>query len=214
MTLQPGVLPPPPPLPKPKRQWRFALLLGLAGLVLGGGVGFFLGLNATQAGKKFIENMVSEETDADVGKPQKIDRAAFTVQYPANWKVATTAQNYDPDHMFKIESPGSTHAMFMLDQSSVEPEMAVEKQVAAFNKLMSRPATTRFTQFGSHTGHGAVVKGTILSIAQTIRVFAFSEHGMTGIIIFQYPDEDEPMVRPGMDLIERSFEIKSQETQP
>jgi hypothetical protein len=180
-------------------------------LVVGGIAGFFLGLASTKAGKAIVQGIFNEEKKAEVSQPKKLAREKFEIQYPSNWKIDTEGKDYDPDHMFSIESPGSAFVMFVIGPGETVPEDTLKEQIRQFEKLMGSPDIERFERYGGLTGKGATLKGRILGIRTTAKLFAFHEDGLTVMITQSCPDEDLQPVQAGFSLIENSFTLKAHE---
>ena len=183
----------------------------IAGVAVGFLGGFFVGVASTKAGREFLEDMVQIEEMANVKSPKKLVREKFELQYPANWSVGVDEDDYDPDHMFSINSPSATWIQFGLDDLETDLEDNIQVYVTAFTKLMASPRITRFSRYGRHTGKGAQLNGNILGSKTTIKAFSYSEGGVTATIVQQYSDEDLKYVKSGLDLIERSFSIRKQD---
>jgi hypothetical protein len=179
----------------------FALGVGLV-------VGFLGGVLATKAGRAFFADVLQGERPAQIANPQKLTRAKFQLHYPANWRLNREDEDFDPDHAFNIESPGSAFIMFHIGKATLEPEETLRDQIAAFSKLMDRPASTRFTQWGSFTGQGVSMRGRVLGIPTTVKPFVFNQAGVSVIVVQYYPDEDQQAVLPGLQLVERTFALR------
>lgn len=179
----------------------FALGVGLA-------VGFVGGVLATKAGRAIFISLLERERPAQIAQPHLLAREQFQLQYPANWKLDREDKDFDPDHAFSIESPGSAFIMFHIGKATLEPAAVLQDQIAAFSKLMDRPAQTRFSQWGNFTGEGVVLHGRVLGIATTIKPFVFNQDGVSIIVVQHYPDEDQQAVLPGLKLVERTFALR------
>ena len=179
-------------------------------LVVGGVAGFFLGIASTKAGKTFIRSIVEGEKNAEVSQPKKLVREHFELQYPSNWNIDVNDEDYDPDHMFSIESPGNAFVMFVIGNMETEPEDNLQIQTRQFEKLMSSPTIDRFERYGHLAGKGATLKGRIIGIRTTVKLFAFHQKGLTIMITQQCPDEDLTREQDGLALIENSFRIHPQ----
>ncbi len=169
----------------------FALLVGHAGC-LGG--------------------MVHAEQEADLRAPKPLVRERFQLQYPRNWSIDEADADYDPDHLFSIDSPGSCHVSVIVFDAVLEPKGSVEAQVAAVvPRIVRNPVETPFTRWGAHEGEGMTLAGRILGIFEgTIRIFAHASEpeNLTFTIVEFCFAEDLPLVRPGFELIERTFELR------
>lgn len=186
----------------------------LAALLAGGAAGFFVAVKSTQAGKALIETLVAEERAAETSRVNELNRERYRLQYPGNWKIDTSDKDHDPDHLFSIDSPGSAFAMFVLGKGETVPEETLQMQIAEFQKVMSNPVIQEVGQYGSYPGKGAVLKGRIMGIRTTIKVFSLCQDQTTVMITQQFADEDEPKVRAGFALIEKSFSLKPGTTAP
>lgn len=185
-------------------------ILGIAvivSLIVGGIAGFFLGVTSTKAGKAFIKGIFEEEKAAEVSHPKQLIRERFKVQYPSNWSIDVNDEDYDPDHLFSIDSPGNAFVMFVIGSVEVEPEEYLQKQIRQFEKVMSTPTIVRFERFGSFTGKGATLRGKIMGISTTTRLFSFHQNDLTIMITQQCPDEDLKQTQAGLSLIENSFSL-------
>lgn len=184
-------------------------LIVIVSLLIGGVVGFFLGVASTELGEEFLEGMVATEQPADTGSPQTHDRDRFTLQYPSNWKIDTEDEDYDPDQMFFIESPGAAFVLFVIMDWESDIEENIQEQVDAFSKFLGSPEKSEFRTWGEFSGLGAKMTGRVLGIETTVKVFSYSEDEASFIIVMQYPEEDLSYLSAGFDLIENSFSLKN-----
>ena len=159
----------------------------------------------------FVESLVQTEQQADVRATKSIVRKRFRLEYPGNWTIDEQDEAYDPDHFFSIESPGSCHVSVIVLDVAIRARDAVAAQVDAFvPKIVKQPVRTPFTRWGAYDGEGVALAGRILGALEgSIRVFAHeSEHEALTLTVVEFCyDEDLPLVRPGFELIERSFEL-------
>ena len=176
-------------------------------LLSGGAIGFLLGIASTKAGAAFLAGLADEEAPAQTDAPIRLARERFELSYPENWTIDTADEDYDPDHMFSIESPGTAFVMFAFGEIETVPADSLQNQVDAFSKLMGTPEIQPFDSFGKIQGCGAILRGTILGQKCTVKAFACYAEGMTAIIVQQYPDEDIQYVQDGLALIEASFTL-------
>jgi len=178
-------------------------------LGIGGIAGFFLGVASTEAGKNFLAELVEEEQMADVAQPRRLDRAEFQLKYPSNWYVDVEDEDFDPDHLFSIDSPGASYVMFVMGNMEADPEETLQDQISQFEKLLTAPTINKFDRYGQLSGKGATLRGKIMGIRSTVKLFSYNEDGFTVMITQQYPDEDLKYVQDGMSLIEDSFSLKN-----
>jgi hypothetical protein len=185
-------------------------VLFLLGCGVGGVVGFGAGVASVKAAREFFLAAIQDERSAEVDKPKVIDRPAFRLRYPQNWKVEDSGSSYGPDSMFSIDSPGQSFAMFVIATGALDPATAVEVQVSQQTAKVMREATRApFERWGAYTGVGVLLTGNMLGISPgTVRIFAFRVGERTFTVIESTFDEDRSKVAPGFALIERSFEVK------
>jgi hypothetical protein len=182
------------------------ILVVIASLVVGGVIGFILGVASTKAGKAFLEELLEEEQNADVAHPHVVIRDRFQLQYPTNWKIDVNEEDYDPDQNFSIDSPGSAFVMFAIGTEELEAEESLRIYLRQYEKLGS-VAIERFERFGRYTGKGAIVKDKSMGVRSTIKLFAFNQKGSSFMITQHWPDEDLKKVQAGLNLIENSFSL-------
>lgn len=169
--------------------------------------GFFIGVWSTQAGSDFLEDMLSDEERADVSRPRQLVRQGFRLEYPGNWRIDSTDEDHDPDHLFSIESPGSSFAMFRLFDFPSEPATNVDGQVRQFSKLLNTSKKSRFKSWGKFNGEGAHLQGRMLGLKCGVKIFSFSSDSRSFVVVSQHFDEDAADVQPGFELIESTFEL-------
>lgn len=184
------------------------ILAIVVSLAVGGVSGFFLGVATTDWGKSFLSDVLTDEQSANIAQPQKLTRKRFDVQYPGNWKIDTKDSDYDPDAMFSIESPGSAFVMFVFGSISTSPEEMLKTQIEPFIKILGSPTITKFDHYGKLPGKGALLKGRIMGIRTTVKLFSYSKDNQTMMITQQCPDEDFKKAGKGFELIETSLVLK------
>lgn len=183
----------------------------IIGLVVGCGGGFLLGLLATKGGRSFVESLASNEQKADVGASKTIQRDAFRVEYPGNWKLDVEDEDYDADRLFSIDSPGSCHVNFIFFDVATTAADSTESQVSAFTEKIVKGATqTPFDRWGRYEGSGVKLEGRIMTFQGSVRIFSHSseEKDVTFTAVEFCFEEDMKSVQPGFDLIERTFTLQ------
>jgi hypothetical protein len=158
-----------------------------------------------------FEGLVQTEQDADVRAPKRIVRERFRLEYPGNWTVDEEDEDYDPDHLFSIDSPGSCHVTFIVFDAVISAKTSVATQVEGLvPKIMREPVQVPFARWGAYDGEGVALAGRMLGLERgSIRIFAHESEpeDLTLTIVEFCFDEDLLLVRPGFELIERSFEL-------
>ena len=175
-------------------------------------LGAFLGLVVGCAGGS--ESLVQTEQEADVRATKPLVRERFRLEYPGNWTVDEEDEDYDPDHLFSIDSPGSCHVTVIVFDAAIPARSSVEAQVEALvPRLVRDPVQTPFARWGAYEGEGVTLAGRILGLQHgSLRIFAHESEpeDLTLTIVEFCFDEDLPAVRPGFELIERTFELGHQ----
>lgn len=189
-----------------KTPWIAGILIGL---VAGGTGGFFAGVASTKAGKALFEDLLTDEEPAAVTRPIAIARPGFKLQHPSNWKVDTKDEDYDPDHNFTIESPGSSMVIFYVFDVEIDPEEQIRAQIEAqTKKVVPGARQTPFTRWGRYEGKGVELRGRMLGIAPGVtRIFAHGDERGGFLAVEMTYDDDAAAVRPGFALIESSFAL-------
>ena len=180
-------------------------------VIIAGTAGFVIGVASTKAGEDFLSDLAGGEQMAETANSQTIKRQRFELSYPSNWLIDTDDEDYDPDHLFSIESPGSSFAMFIMDTLELDPEESLQEQIEIFSNMMGNPDIENFTAYGQYKGKGAYLRGKMMGMSFTIKVFTGYINEQSVIIVHQYPDEDHKMVKDGLKQIEDSFKILPKE---
>lgn len=180
------------------------------GFVVGVLCGFVLGVFSVKEARAFLGDMVTSERPADVSDPTFLDRPGFSLEYPSNWSVDTAADDYEPDHCFSIDSPGSCFVGFIVFEPAIDMAEAVEDIAGEYRAtLIKNPEESAFDSWGALTGTGVHLQGRILSLAPGgARVFATTTESSTLVVYEVYYDEDLPMVGPAFELVRSSFRFK------
>lgn len=188
---------------------RTVLGIALACFVAGGACGFVAGVMSVKVASDFFTGIFRSERAAKVSEPVVVRRPAFTFEHPGNWTVAVDDADYNPDHMFSVESPGQSFVLFVIADGEILPEESVAQQEHAQTTSVMKDATrTDLTTWGTHPGTGVLLAGHHLGITPgTIRIFAFREQGQTYTLIESTYDDDRADVQPGFDLIARTFQV-------
>jgi hypothetical protein len=186
------------------------VVVGILSLVAGGVLGFIGGVASSELVTGLFEM-------PDIAQPRNLVRERFQLQYPSNWKVDVDDETYDPDHMFRIESPNAAFVMFKLYDGKSNLEDLLQNRISAFDELFDYPTISNFERYGQFSGNGAILRGKSAEehggIRITIKVFCFYKDNMTVTIVQYYLDDTLEYVEDGLTLIEDSFSlIASDET--
>ena len=112
-----------------------------------------------------FESLVQTEQKANVRATKPIARERFHLEYPSNWTIDEEDEDYDPDHLFSIDSPGSCHVTVIVFDSAISAKNSVETQVEAFvPKIVKDPVQTPFAGWGAYDGEGVTLAGKILGL--------------------------------------------------
>ncbi len=183
------------------------LVFFVLGTAVGLTVGFALGILSVRKARDLVGSVFNAERGADVDHTTALDRPAFHLEYPGNWRIDTSDSDYDPDHLFMIDSPGHSFVLFTVAEGDLDPARALEAHVSNMTgKVMRDAARTPFAHWGAYDGVGALLAGKNLGITPaTVRVFAFRTGNRTYTVTESTFDEDRPKVSPGFSLVERTF---------
>lgn len=186
------------------------VVVGVLSLIAGGVLVFIVGIASTGLIKGLYEM-------PDIAQPRDLVRERFRLQFPANWKVDADDEDYDPDHMFRIESLNSAFVKFVMRNGECNLEDMLQSQISAFDELFAYPTISNFERYGQFSGKGAILRGKFAEehveehggLRATVKVFCFYENDMTVIIIQYYLDDTLAYVQDGLLLIEGSFSLKA-----
>jgi hypothetical protein len=192
------------------RHWIRRILWNLVvfGVVIGA-YGFYLGISPVEYLKSYVTSLLQSEPVADVSSPQTIARAGFTLQFPGNWAIDTADADYDPDHMFSIESPGWAFALFGVYANEVDPQTLIQTQLAGFHDekfLLSNQQP--ITRWGSFEGEGVTFSATLPGQQEAlVRFFVYSTEERSFSVLEHVYEEDLKPAKPGLDFIANSFAL-------
>jgi hypothetical protein len=184
-------------------------LVAVLAFALGVGVGFFAGVLSVEGARDLFLAMFRSEQQAKVDAPKRIERPSFSLEYPGNWAIDAKDPDYDPDHLFSIDTPGDGFVMFVIAEGELDAADALEQHVANQLKATIKGAKrTAFDRYGSFQGHGALLQGKYLGLAPgSVRIFCFRQGDLTFQITELVSDEDRAKVEPGLRLVEKSLRL-------
>lgn len=164
----------------------------------------------SKLGQEVLTGAFSAEKPAAVDDAITLQRAGFELKYPGNWKIDTEDVDYEPDHNFMLESPGSAYASIAIYDIELDPKETVETMIdSSLKKVVMGARRSQFQQWGQYKGYGVELKGRIIGVARGgIRVFVHSKNGQSFSVIEQYMDDDVNRSKPGHQLLEKSFRLK------
>ena len=190
-------------------------LIAAIAFLLGGGVGFGTGLLSVKGARDFFASMTQTEQGADVASPVAVTRPGFRFEHPRNWRIDTSEEGHDPDHMFTLLTPGQSFVMFVIADAQLDAKELLETHVRAQQKVVKDAVRTPFATWGTHEGHGATLRGKHLGITPgSVRIFAWEEAGRTFTVVQSTYDGNAAQVTPGFELVERTFRVTSAAPRP
>jgi hypothetical protein len=137
-----------------------------------------------------------------------VDRPMYTVTFPPEWKLDEKDEDFDLDHYFSIEAPGSCHVSFFLYASQANEKTSVDLQTSKMKEAVFKgdPAAVPFTTWGTLAGTGIELRGKMKPVSKgRVRSFMHAEATRSVLVNEFCFDEDLPAAQPGFDLISRSF---------
>lgn len=143
-----------------------------------------------------------------------LDRPAFSLQYPAGWKVATSQQDYDADRLFTIEIANGdsyiTIKVFVPDPNADADDLIFSIQTTLDGPMIDTYSRETFENWGSFQGKGLHLKGKIAGfLPGGARIFVTTTDGQKGLLVTElYYSDDLEEAMPGFDLVRNSFKFK------
>lgn len=138
--------------------WGIVILFSAICLIVGGTLGFFIGVATSEFGQMAWDEASMVEKEADVGNPTSLARAPYSLQYPGNWSIDIERSDYDPDRFFYIDTPGGSYVEITIEDYGTEPSESLDEKISWYEDYFSNPEFSNFDQYGSFTGTGRVVK--------------------------------------------------------
>ena len=154
--------------------------------------------------------LIAAVINAQAKSANVIERDSFLLKYPADWKIDTQDEDYDPDAFFSLESPDDNLVMFMIFNVPVDKDELLKAQLEAFSsQLIKKPEITEFNKWGDFYGMGKILKGKILGVFKgVVRIFVYETPYKTMLVVEQYYDKDHEKLKKDYDLISTSFSFK------
>ena len=187
--------------------WGIAILIASACCVVGGGLGFFIGVATSDFAQDFVGGHDLIEEDADIGNPRTFDGTAYEFQYPSNWRIDDDLA-YDLDYYISVDSPGGSYIILELEDVASDTEEVLQAEIAEWGDYVAGSQSSFFGSYGSYEGSGISITFRSSGIAETYRIFCYSEGEITVTITEYLYEMDREMVQPGFDLIERTLIFK------
>jgi hypothetical protein len=190
------------------------LFIGVA-LCVGGFVGFVLGIATSEAGKELLSGMNYEEEPADIQNAVTLDQPGYRLQHPGNWTFDLSNPDHDPAHYFFLDTPGGSYFELSFEEDGADPEADydvaqenLDYLVSRFESVLKSPTRMPFQKFGKFQGRGLEMTGRSFGNKVTVRLFSMVD-GTKTLTISQFVYEmDREHLQPGLDLIERTLELK------
>lgn len=141
--------------------------------------------------------------------PNKLKGASFDLEYPQNWMIDETDEDYDPDHYFSIEAAWADAATtFCFYEEPVDPAVAADELLGNITSVSSILEQQPLEHWGQFQGKGYLlhfkiddqyVKG--LLFVHTANVGAFHVIEMCEESIYEQQ-------RPGFEMIRSGFRFR------
>ncbi len=196
---------------------RIALIIGVAvavavacfGIAAGIGVLWWAIHKGAANNQRLPAAQVNDQPIGDGRRATKtFVRDAFRFDYPGEWKVDEKDKNYDPDHDFTIEGPGTSMIMFVIYEAANDLDKVMTTMVEAYSKKIIRSSKSEFTKWGKYVGRGVTLRGKNQGVTKTtLRTFAFHASGKTFLITEYAPDDEAAECAGGFKMIAESFEV-------
>lgn len=139
-----------------------------------------------------------------------LDRPKFSLKYPAAWTIAYSDPDYDPDHLFVINTNSNSYIRIEIPPEPRETRELLEIILEVMeNYAINTHSRSKLTGWGNINGEGMHLKGKVMKIFPGgIRVFVGQDKGNTLAVVELYYTEELDAVLPGFVLIQESFAFK------
>ncbi len=173
----------------------------------------FLGAGRRTAFTLFLACLVALPLSAadDSSNEVSVDRPAFTLKFPSNWKMDSAAKDYNADNNFTINSAHNSYIQFNLSVKAADLQKVLDNAVFNLDGLaITTLSKSDFTQWGGYTGKGLHLKGKILdSYPGGIRVFVFNSGDHNVMVVELYYSNELSQVQGELDFIGQNFKMKN-----
>ena len=170
---------------------------------------FYLVLLGAFAAIAMFEVMGSFWEPPDVSNPEVINRPGFVVQYPGNWFVDDTDEDYDPDQYFRIASSWDDVVVdFIIADESQDCAQATSYYVEAYGERLAETGREEFDSWGQHAGVGIELVGDFEDSRYRVRVFSMTTRTRSMTVVEFISLDEADRVEPGLDLIRRTFRLR------
>lgn len=155
-------------------------------------------------------NAVSSGAAPSPSPPRVIERAAYTLSYPAAWKLDDRAASFDLDHYFTIDGPESCHVVLEFFPPTLSEKDCLDTQNSTFKGIFKEtPSEASFSTWGSISGTGTELHGKLKPLGTgRIRNFAHTDAKRTLFVNEFCFDDSLPAAQAGFELIARSFRFR------
>jgi hypothetical protein len=182
------------------------------GALIGAGLGYLIG---SMTGGALIELLAGRRRASRTERSGHVQsganafvRDAFRFNYPKQWKVDDKDEDYDPDHMFLINTPGSSMMIFAIYETERDLRDVIDAKVEGHRKNIHGASRSKLENWGRYAGRGAILRGKFQGVKRTtVRLFAFHAVGKTFTVTEYAPDDEESSYAHGFQTIEDSFEV-------
>ena len=140
-----------------------------------------------------------------------INRPAYELKYPSDWKIDTVSEDFGIDNCFSIATPQEDGvSIFIIYNTLIDEEEHVSNQVKDHLKSTTKNGiVSYFDHWGSFKGHGALIKAKIMGVWNgEVKIFCHSGDSCSFVTVSQYLIRSKQTTLPGLQLIESSFKLK------
>ena len=140
-----------------------------------------------------------------------IERPAYIVQHYASMTVDSSDEDFDFDSYFTLNTTSENGTInFFIFEGEIDIKDAVQKQIDAFlSSMITDEEVTKYTNWGSYKGAGAIITGTLMEIALgEVKIFAYSGKKYSFLVVSQILEGDRAKDLPGLKLIESTFKLR------
>jgi hypothetical protein len=149
----------------------------------------------------------SDKTEIAV---KAIDSKTVSLQHHADWELDSTADDYDPETRFTINSPYNSYVTIRIGKFERNPETLIEDILYRLDgPAITTFSRSNFSQWGKHQGVGRHLKGKIMDMFPGgVRVFVTRPLNNTLIITEFYFSEELEDTAPGYMVISETLVMK------
>jgi hypothetical protein len=156
-------------------------------------------------------NTTKERNENSITKKYFLKHEGYKMEYLYDWKIDSTAEDFDINSNFSIDSPDGASALFLIFNTPIDIKEHIAEQVSEhLKKLIKDGKVKYFDSWGNYKGYGAIITGRLLgAFGGELKFFAHSADSTSFLVVTQLFDVHTSNDSLGLKMIESSFKLQN-----